>query len=107
MLFCLVVWLVLLVTCEAGQLVMFGTSTFQGPLDDMASGFVWEGIQSFFNMLASHPVLMALASGIALMIYPVGRLAWFFCYIDARVRRDCWDMELQIVQQAKHLENSR
>ena len=34
-LFCLIVWFVLLVTCEAGQLIMFGTSTFQGPLDDL------------------------------------------------------------------------
>ena len=43
---------------------------------------------------------------VAFLVYPIGRLAWFFCYIDVRVRRDCWDMELSIIQEAERLENA-
>lgn len=42
----------------------------------------------------------------ALFVYPIARIAWFFCYIDLRVRRDCWDMELKFQQEARRLEAS-
>ena len=50
------------------------------------------------------PVVVTAVLAVALLVYPIGRLAWFFCYIDVRVRRDCWDMELQMLQEAERLE---
>jgi hypothetical protein len=35
------------------------------------------------------------------------RLAWLFAYVDVRIRRDLWDLELQFVQEARRLETMR
>lgn len=105
LLFCSIVWFVLILTWEGVSWVMFGTSTFQGPVDELlASGQAWKGLESFLLVLKSHPTILMLGTGSALFVYTIGRLAWFFCYIDARVRRDCWDMELQIHQQSRLLQ---
>ena len=56
------------------------------------------------RFLWGDPIVVTAALAVALLVYPIGRLAWFFCYIDVRVRRDCWDMELQILQAAERLE---
>ncbi len=55
-------------------------------------------------LLWSDPKVLSLMLGCAFLVYPVGRLAWFFTYIDLRVRRDCWDMELEMLQEAQRLE---
>ncbi len=36
--------------------------------------------------------------------YPIARLAWFFCYLDQRIRHECWDLELQFRVEATRLE---
>jgi hypothetical protein len=36
--------------------------------------------------------------------YPVVRLAWFFCYLDQRIRNECWDLQLQCRAEAARLE---
>jgi len=36
--------------------------------------------------------------------YPVIRLAWFFCYLDQRIRNECWDLQLQFRAEAARLE---
>lgn len=36
--------------------------------------------------------------------YPVIRLAWFFCYLDQRIRNECWDLQLQYRTEAVRLE---
>lgn len=36
--------------------------------------------------------------------YPVVRLAWFFCYLDQRIRNECWDLQLQYRVEAARLE---
>lgn len=42
---------------------------------------------------------------IALWItFPIIRLAWFFCYLDQRIRNECWDLELQFRVEAVRLE---
>ena len=35
---------------------------------------------------------------------PVIRLAWFFCYLDQRIRNECWDLQLQFRAEAARLE---
>jgi hypothetical protein len=32
------------------------------------------------------------------------RLAWFFCYLDQRIRNECWDLQLQYRAEAARLE---
>ncbi|MBL8816411.1 MAG: hypothetical protein JNL58_10290 [Planctomyces sp.] len=36
--------------------------------------------------------------------YPLLRLAWFFCYLDQRIRNECWDLDLQFRAEANRLE---
>lgn len=36
--------------------------------------------------------------------FPVVRLAWFFCYLDQRIRNECWDLDLQFRAEAIRLE---
>lgn len=47
---------------------------------------------------------LTVLTGSILFVFPIMRIAWFFCYIDLRVRRDCWDMELRFRQEARRLE---
>lgn len=60
-------------------------------------------MQYLGSFLWNDPRVVTAFVATALAVYPLGRLAWFFCYIDVRVRRDCWDMELQITQEAQRL----
>jgi hypothetical protein len=105
-LFCGLLWIVLLFTADFASSRLFGFPLLIGRLqldlsylDDFgdivvyAAGFLW-----------GDPIVVTAALAVAFLVYPIGRLAWFFCYVDVRVRRDCWDMELQIIQEAERLE---
>lgn len=37
---------------------------------------------------------------------PVIRVAWFFCYLDQRIRNECWDLDLQFRVEALRLEEA-
>ncbi len=62
-----------------------------------------EMMSDFFFMLGMEPSVQTTLMMVGMAIFPISRLAWFFCFIDVRVRRDCWDMELQMRQQARLL----
>jgi hypothetical protein len=38
--------------------------------------------------------------------YPVIRVAWFFCYLDQRIRNECWDLDLQFRAEALRLDET-
>ncbi len=38
--------------------------------------------------------------------YPIVRLAWFFCYLDQRIRNECWDLQLTFRAEAVRLEGA-
>lgn len=38
--------------------------------------------------------------------YPIVRLAWFFCYLDQRIRNECWDLQLTCRAEAVRLEEA-
>lgn len=67
---------------------------------------VGEIFNAVWLVVTSDPVVVTSLLAVSLLLYPVGRLAWLLCYIDLRVRRDCWDMELQILQEARRLEEA-
>ena len=39
----------------------------------------------------------------AWLTYPIIRLAWFFSYLDNRIRSECWDIEVKFRQEAIRL----
>lgn len=105
LLFCSLLWLMLLVTFDfvssrlLGLPILFGRLQVDWSyLEDFGDGLLY-----LFGFLWSDPVVVTASLATALFVYPLGRLAWFFCYIDVRVRRDCWDMELKILQEAERL----
>lgn len=38
--------------------------------------------------------------------YPLLRLAWFFCYLDQRIRNECWDIDLMFRAESNRLETA-
>ena len=57
------------------------------------------------SLIASNPLFAATCVAAGLFAYQVGRIAWFFAYVDARVRSDGWDQELLLAREAKRLED--
>lgn len=54
-------------------------------------------------LLWADPWAAALLSAAAWLVYPLTRLAWFFCYLDTRIRREGWDLELGFRVEARRL----
>jgi hypothetical protein len=64
---------------------------------------------AFFVEEATHlflhdPVTVTAFTGTMWLVYPLARLAWFFCYLDTRIRKECWDVELDFRIEARRLE---
>jgi hypothetical protein len=103
--FCALLWLVMLITADFLSKHLLGFPLLFGRLGvDPQYLQDADGVSYAARSLWGDPVVVTAALAVALLVYPIGRLAWFFCYVDVRVRRDCWDMELQIVQEAERLE---
>lgn len=81
-----------------GQLTM----PLQASLFDILEAYVVQG----FSLLWNDPLVSATVTAVALFVYPLTRMAWFFIYIDLRVRHDCWDLELLMLEEAKRLEST-
>lgn len=77
--------------------------------------------RSFFEIISSSDVSafdtamrlfsdepqFLLALHVAMWIpYPIVRLAWFFCYLDQRIRNECWDLQLTFRAEAARLEEA-
>jgi hypothetical protein len=50
---------------------------------------------------------LAVLTGVILFVYPIARFAWFFCYIDLRVRGDFWDLELRFEKEVERLREAK
>jgi hypothetical protein len=104
--FCGLLWLTLVATIDFASTYLLGLPILWGRLNiDMTYlPEVWSGLGYLLDFFWSDPLVVTTALAAALMAYVPGRLAWFFCYVDVRVRRDCWDMELEILREAARLE---
>lgn len=63
-----------------------------------------ESLTNILLLMTTDPRVLAVFTGFILLVYPIGRLAWFFTYIDLRVRLDCWDMELRMTEVSQNLQ---
>lgn len=96
-------WIVMFLTVDVASHLLFGAPIYLGRLAELSrSEYAEFGELVWFTW--SDPLVLSAATATALLIYPICRLAWFFGYIDLRVRRDCWDIELEFVQEARRLE---
>ena len=98
------IWAVVFITIDAAASLIFRTPIFLGRLGKVPSGAEAETyFKLAWELLVNDPLVLATLTSTALLIYVINRLAWFFCYIDIRVRRDCWDLELQIARATRRL----
>jgi hypothetical protein len=58
----------------------------------------------FLQLTQDDPAFLTTIQLAMWLPYPVIRLAWFFCYLDQRIRNECWDLQLQYRTEAVRLE---
>jgi hypothetical protein len=105
-------------TGRLAYIVFFGLASFLSIFIfiDMGSGtllgfpiLIGRVSSSFFfeeavNLLFFDPLVVSTICGTLWLVYPLARLAWFFCYLDARIRKEGWDVELAFRVEAKRLQ---
>ncbi len=77
---------------------VFNEDLFYG-YTDSEYGVLGEWVQ----LVGNDPVIVTLISSVLLLVYPIGRFAWYFSYIDLRVRGDFWDLELRFQKEVEQL----
>jgi hypothetical protein len=78
-------------------LLLFGWPLLLGRLDPRGpAGDLWDLVQG-------DPAAVAVLAAVVWLLYPVARLAWFFCYLDVRIRKEGWDLELSFRVEARRL----
>jgi hypothetical protein len=102
--FCSLLWAVIFFTLDILLSLLFGVPIFSQRLTGLGEYGADYFMEHAFYLLYHDPRVLTLWTMTGLLVYPIGRLAWFFCYIDMRVRRDMWDMELRFIHEAERLE---
>lgn len=107
--FCSMLSMVLFRTVDWLANLLFGFPILMGRLKELiltvnASEGMFEAVAMIVRFIAGDPRVLTTLTLVALFVYPIGRLAWFFCYIDIRVRRDLWDLEIVFQREALRLE---
>ncbi len=82
------------------MLVLFHIPVFTG---QFTGGQMFSGDQ-LASVVLDSPVFLTVVHVALWLPFPVVRLAWFFCYLDQRIRNECWDLELQFRVEAARLE---
>lgn len=100
--YCLLLWGVLFVSLDVACSVLFSVPILFGRVFTAADSML--PLEVFIDLIWYDPLVLTALTATALLVYPIGRLAWFFCYVDLRVRRDCWDMQLRFAEEARRLE---
>lgn len=57
-----------------------------------------------FTLLTLDPRVATVLVAVCWLVYPVTRLAWMFCYLDVRIRKEGWDVEIDFRVEARRLE---
>ena len=60
--------------------------------------------QALLSRIIDDPLVVVTLHVAMWLTYPIIRLAWFFCYLDQRIRNECWDLDLQFRVEAVRLE---
>lgn len=79
--------------------LVFNIRIFKG---SMINGEDW--VHAFMASIMDDRAVVLLAQIAVWIPFPIIRLAWFFCYLDQRIRNECWDLDLQFRAEAARLE---
>mgnify|MGYP006272885325 CR=1 FL=1 len=61
-------------------------------------------IEEITHLLTQDELVLTVLTAVMWLVYPVARLAWFFCYLDVRIRQEGWDVELDFRVEARRVE---
>jgi hypothetical protein len=61
---------------------------------------------SLIQLIQDDPVFLTTLQAAIWLPFPIIRLTWFFCYLDQRIRNECWDLQLHVRTEAIRLEGS-
>ena len=87
----------LFLTVDVGSQVLFGVPLL---LAKVSRAMAFEDV---FNLLSYDPLVITALAASWWLVYPLARLAWFFCYLDARIRKEGWDIEIQCRVEARRI----
>lgn len=99
-------WGLLTITVDAAAMLLVGVSPCLGRLIEATRNpwglEDWDAWwQALFTFVTTDALALTTVCGTALATYAVCRLAWFFAYVDLRIRRDCWDVEVALSEEAQ------
>jgi hypothetical protein len=80
-------------TLLLGSPILFSRLTF-GP----------DWLPEMWDLLWTDSLITTVMHASLWLAYPICRLAWLFCYLDLRIRREGWDIDLDCRIEAKRLE---
>jgi hypothetical protein len=92
--------IVLFVSFDLGSQALFGIPVLVAKISWAVAA------DDVLNLLAYDPLLVGVLSATWWLVYPLARLAWFFCYLDARVRKEGWDVEIAFRVEARRLQHA-
>jgi hypothetical protein len=100
-------WMVVFVTLDFAWYLVAGESPLVSRVLEILefSREFGEAVSDAWMILIHDPGLQVELTAAGLLVYPLARLAWLFCYLDVRVRKDCWDMQLQFAEEVRRLKS--
>jgi hypothetical protein len=107
--FGILAWMILTITVDFASTLLFGVPLLFGRIAEALRN-PWgppeftDVMQSLFQFCTTDAVALCTMTATALVVYAVCRLAWFFAYVDLRIRRDCWDLEVALAEEARRWE---
>jgi len=98
--FAVILSLTLFLLFDLGSQTLFGVPIFLSKVSWAVAS------ADIVNLLSYDPLLIGSLSATLWLVYPFARLAWFFCYLDTRVRKEGWDVEIALRNEARRLQDA-
>jgi len=114
--FCALLVVVVFFLVDYAADILFGFPILVGRIAEslpLGEGFGGSGfdpsavLSDMFYLGWNDPRVLTTLTGVVLLVYTIGRLAWFFCYVDVQVRQDLWDVQLEFTRHASRLEKEQ
>ena len=90
----------LFVLTDMASGTLFGVPVLAGRV----SGFAYM-LEEITTLMTRDPRVGTVLVAVMWLVYPITRLAWMFCYLDVRIRKEGWDVELNFRVEARRLES--
>ena len=89
----------LFIVTEMLSHMFLGTAILTGRVEYSPDTFSDE----FMILCLADPLFVTVVHVLMWLVYPIVRLAWFFAYLDVRIQKEGWDVELDFRIEAQRL----